>query len=651
MTVRILTVLLITAGASLAQTQIFPGNTGTGCIGAAVPGYVATATGSGANPPCSWQTVGAASVDANTMKNAAYVSDTGTTNNIVGTTTNTFPSSYAAGQYVIVKVANTNTGATQINLNSIGLVNVVQQSGSALTPGMLVSGGIYLLAYDGARFQLLAGATIATALKSATTNVDVSAATAPVPGQVLRATDSSHATWQDPPGAAGGAVYAADTGTANHIIVTPSPAITYAAGTQVVVKALNTNTGATDINANGLGVKSVKTTAGNDPASGAIAAGGTYLLVYDGVNFQLAGAAGATGAAGPGYTATSVTSLVVGTGSKTFTTQSNLAYVVGSLVKVVSASNSANYMQGLVTSYSGTALVVNVTETGGSGTVSDWNISIAGLTGATGGGSSIVSFSVDVGSANSIVISPSPAITYTIGTTVLVKVANDSTGPVTINANGLGAKNVKTTLGADLYTDTFKAGGVYLLVYDGTNFQLQGTGACTQVSTGLSCGAGWITLRGTTSGYRVYNTEATAGSDAVNIVGYLPGSPPTSGNCAQWSVDGGAPVYGPVSDWLHPEVPRDGGSGGASQATCLAICSRIRLIISSTSVTPLLAPQRQPVRRLRLRAGCSSMEAVPVRSPCRSTARALSVEAAARSMWPLVLGLVLRLQMREAYLP
>lgn len=38
---------------------------------------------------------------------------------------------------------------------------------------------------------------MAKSLKSATTTVDVSAATAPVTGQVLKATDSTHATWQD----------------------------------------------------------------------------------------------------------------------------------------------------------------------------------------------------------------------------------------------------------------------------------------------------------------------------------------------------------------------------------------------------------------------------------------------------------------------
>lgn len=41
---------------------------------------------------------------------------------------------------------------------------------------------------------------ITNALKSATTTVDVSAATAPSSGQVLTATSSTAATWQTPAG-------------------------------------------------------------------------------------------------------------------------------------------------------------------------------------------------------------------------------------------------------------------------------------------------------------------------------------------------------------------------------------------------------------------------------------------------------------------
>lgn len=78
------------------------------------------------------------------------------------------------------------------------------------------------------------------------------------------------------------------------------------------------------------------------------------------------------------FSATSTTSLTVGTGSKTFDTQAGLALAVGNTVLVASTANSANYMQGAITAYSGTSMTVNVTSTGGSGTVASWNVTLVG---------------------------------------------------------------------------------------------------------------------------------------------------------------------------------------------------------------------------------------------------------------------------------
>jgi len=75
---------------------------------------------------------------------------------------------------------------------------------------------------------------------------------------------------------------------------------------------------------------------------------------------------------------TSATSLTVGTGSKTFDIQAGLGLAVGNTVLIASTANSANYMQGDITAYSGTSMTVNVTTTGGSGTVAAWNITLVG---------------------------------------------------------------------------------------------------------------------------------------------------------------------------------------------------------------------------------------------------------------------------------
>jgi hypothetical protein len=82
--------------------------------------------------------------------------------------------------------------------------------------------------------------------------------------------------------------------------------------------------------------------------------------------------------------ATSVSSVAIGTGTKTFTTQSGKQFVAGQFVVIVDQASSANYMVGQVSSYSSTTLVVDSQVVGGSGTKAAWNIAIAGSVGPTG---------------------------------------------------------------------------------------------------------------------------------------------------------------------------------------------------------------------------------------------------------------------------
>lgn len=97
------------------------------------------------------------------------------------------------------------------------------------------------------------------------------------------------------------------------------------------------------------------------------------------------GPTGPTGPQGPAPTlsGTSTTSLTIGTGSKTFTTQSGIAWVQGQRLRAVDSTNN-NLMEGEVTSYSGTTLILSVDYTEGSGTINSWTISIVGSRGSTG---------------------------------------------------------------------------------------------------------------------------------------------------------------------------------------------------------------------------------------------------------------------------
>lgn len=104
---------------------------------------------------------------------------------------------------------------------------------------------------------------------------------------------------------------------------------------------------------------------------------------------------GGQGPAGTGYAATSTSSVAIGIASGvTYTTQSGLAYLPGNTVQATNASNSADYNFGTVTSYSGTALVLNVTAIGGSGTFASWNIGLQGSPGLVGpvGSSAVATF-------------------------------------------------------------------------------------------------------------------------------------------------------------------------------------------------------------------------------------------------------------------
>lgn len=76
-----------------------------------------------------------------------------------------------------------------------------------------------------------------------------------------------------------------------------------------------------------------------------------------------------------GRAATSSTSLSIGTGAKSFTTdQTASAVELAGTVRAYSAGDPSKYMVGTIASFTGTALDLTVTLTGGSGTVSDWVI-------------------------------------------------------------------------------------------------------------------------------------------------------------------------------------------------------------------------------------------------------------------------------------
>ena len=76
----------------------------------------------------------------------------------------------------------------------------------------------------------------------------------------------------------------------------------------------------------------------------------------------------------------STTSMTIGTGSKTFTTNvssTDTAFTVGNRVRLI--YDATNYMEGTITAFSGTSMTVNVDTTAGSGTYTTWSVGLTGV--------------------------------------------------------------------------------------------------------------------------------------------------------------------------------------------------------------------------------------------------------------------------------
>jgi len=93
-----------------------------------------------------------------------------------------------------------------------------------------------------------------------------------------------------------------------------------------------------------------------------------------------AAASAASAIAAPGTSATSATSLSVGTGAKSLTVETGKDLVVGMKVIIASTAAPTTYMYGTITAYtSGTgALEVTVEYSSGSGTIAAWTVSLTG---------------------------------------------------------------------------------------------------------------------------------------------------------------------------------------------------------------------------------------------------------------------------------
>jgi len=96
-----------------------------------------------------------------------YTVDTGAADAYVAVMSPTI-TAYAAGQRFTVKLTNANTGATTIDIDSVGAKAITDVATSALIGGEILANGFYELLYDGTQFLLLnpAPATVGSGKQS-----------------------------------------------------------------------------------------------------------------------------------------------------------------------------------------------------------------------------------------------------------------------------------------------------------------------------------------------------------------------------------------------------------------------------------------------------------------------------------------------------
>jgi hypothetical protein len=177
-----------------------------------------------------------------------------------------------------------------------------------------------------------------------------------------------------------------------------------------------------------------------------------------------------------------------------------------------------------------------------------------------------------VSGTDTITATVSPALTaYAAGQMFAFVAANTNTGAVTINISTLGAKAITKNGTTALSAGDLTANYLFVVVYDGTQFQVVGVSATTFTDLTIS---GVLTLSG--AGTQLVSTGTGAWKMPVGTTGQRPASP-ASGMIRQNSTTGNPEWYdATTSSWLGFSNPAGysvsylvvagGGGGGYSIA-------------------------------------------------------------------------------------
>lgn len=143
-------------------------------------------------------------------------------------------------------------------------------------------------------------------------------------------------------------------------------------------------------------------------------------------------------------------------------------------------------------------------------------------------------YATATGSANAFVVTlPTAPSSLSTGLVVVFKANHTITGAATVNVNSLGATTIKKQGSVDLEVGDIVNGDVVIVVFDGTNFQLQ---TAVRDTNRIATLANDVTIAGTTTTEQTIisatvpaNSLGTANAVRVRIFGIWSGGIPTGG--------------------------------------------------------------------------------------------------------------------------
>jgi hypothetical protein len=212
--------------------------------------------------------------------------DTGTSNNYVLTYNAPFTTyAGAQGQIIYFIPANSNTGPSTVNINTLGPVPIVNPNGTPLAANEISANQIAAIVFNTGSFYLIQGASQGIVSYTGT-----------------------------------------DTGTANnYILPMTGQYFSYTAGNTLFWVPAHTNTGASTVNVKGLGSVAISGPFGGALIAGSLIAGQLTEMIYNGTFFQIVFPAIANG---------SIT--LTSTGGTTAPTMTVFYYVNGGSVTLMS---------------------------------------------------------------------------------------------------------------------------------------------------------------------------------------------------------------------------------------------------------------------------------------------------------------------------